>query len=83
MSRSLPLPTGNAVAQRNHRGCGDDARHLFQRSPHVVDGQRVGGDVGNALASALIFGFNLVGADGLDLIQHILFAGHADRHDQD
>ena len=49
---------------------------------HVVDGERVGGDVGDALSPALVFRLNLVGADGLNLVQHILLAGHADGHDQ-
>ena len=49
---------------------------------HVIDGERVGRDVGDALPAALVFGFNLVGADGLNLIQHILLAGHADGYHQ-
>jgi Na+-driven multidrug efflux pump len=36
-----------------------------------------------ALPAALVFRFNLVGADRLDLLQHILLASHADRHHQD
>ena len=58
---------GNAFTQRDHGRSGDDARHLLQRRIHVVDGQRVGGDIGDALAAALVFGLDLVGADGLDL----------------
>ena len=54
-----------------------------QRRVHVVDGERVGRDIGDALAPALVFGLNLVGADRLDLLQHILLAGHADGDDED
>jgi hypothetical protein len=44
----------------------------------IVDGKRVGGDVAHALRPALILRVDQVGPDGLDLVQHILLAGHAD-----
>ena len=79
----LAAAHGNALAQRNHGRGRDDARHLLLRRLKVIDGKRVRRDIGDALASALVLGFNLVGADRLNLVQHILLAGHADGHNQD
>src|SRR5438105_4840134 len=67
----------NAVAQRDHRGCRNNTRHLPYRSLHIINGQRIRSDVGDTLASALIFSFNLICTDSLNLVQHILLTGHA------
>ena len=74
---------GNAFTQRDHGRSGNDAGHFLHGGIHVVNGQRVGGDIGDALAAALVFGLDLVGADGLDLAQHVLLAGHADGYNED
>ena len=57
--------------------------HFLHGGVHVVDGERVGRDIGDALTAALVFRLDLVGADGLDLVQHVLLAGHADGYDED
>ena len=47
---------------------------------NVGNGELIGGNV--PLAAALIFGVDEIGTDGLDLIEHILFAGHPNRDHQ-
>ncbi len=79
----LAAAHGNALPQGNHWRSRDDARHLLLRRLKVIDGERVGSDIGDALAATLVFGFDLVGPDGLNLVQHILLAGHANGHNQD
>ena len=79
----LSSTNGNSFAQRNHGRCGDDAGHVFLRRLHVGEGKWVGRHVGDALAAADVLGINEIGADSLDLVQHVLLAGHADGDYQD
>src|SRR5262249_12925773 len=50
---------------------------------HVIDRERIRGGVGNALRTTLIFGLDQVGANRLNLVEHILLAGHADGDNED
>jgi hypothetical protein len=50
---------------------------LFSYGCEVIDGQGIGGGVGDSLRPAFIFGINLIRADALDEIQDILLAGEA------
>ena len=46
-------------------------------------GERFGSHVGDAFSTADVLRINQVGADGLDLIQHVLLARHSNGDHQD
>ena len=73
----------DAVIERYHRRSMNNARHLRKHGIHVVDCQRVGGDISNALRATFVFRENEVRAYRLDLAQHVLLARHADGDYQD
>ena len=62
-----------------HGRCFFDARHLLLDGSHVVGGEVVGGrHVGGGAGDSGILGPDDVGADVLDLGQHIAFTGECD-----
>ena len=79
----FPSSDGDTVVQSDHGRGSYDARHFLLRRPHVIHGQRIRCGVIDALPSTWVFGVNHVGADGLDLVNHILLASHADGDYQD
>src|SRR5579864_4463871 len=66
----------NAFIQRDPRRSGHDSGYAFQNGVHVIDGQEIGSRV--ALRSTFILGIDHVGADRLNLVEHVLLPGHTD-----
>ena len=82
-SFSLPLPTGTRSESWT---TGEAATMPGTSSLHglqIVDGERVGVGVADVRRAAQIFRPDLVGADGLNLVEDVLPSGHADGDDKD
>ena len=69
---------GHTLIELDDGRCGNDARHVTHGSMHVINGERIRGGVGNALRTTLVFGFDQICADSLNLVQDVLLASHAD-----
>ena len=74
----LAAADGDAFIEGHYRRSVHDSGHLDEHGIHIVYGERVRVDIGDALSAAYVLRENQVGADGLDLIQDVLLAGHAD-----
>ena len=73
---------GDAVGERGDGRGGDDARNDLLDGVEIVDGERVGVGVADVRRAAQILSPDFVGADGLDLVEHELPAGHSDGDDE-
>src|SRR5207247_3600396 len=69
---------GHTLIELNDGRCRHDARHVTHGSVHVINGEWIRGGVGNALRTTLVFGFDQISADGLNLVSYVLLASHAD-----
>src|SRR5215813_15166083 len=61
----------------------NNTRHLLTNSPQIVNGQGVGSGGRDAISAAFVLGVNHIGANGLDEVQNVLLACHADGDHED
>src|SRR5207253_10847531 len=59
---------GHTLIELDDGRYGNDARHVTHGSVHVINGEWIRGGVGNALRTTLVFGFDQICADGLNLV---------------
>ncbi len=74
---------GNSVGELSYRRRGDNTRHFLLNGMEILDSQWIGIGIADVRRAAQVLCPNLIGANGLDLVEHILAAGHPDSDHQD
>ena len=82
MSLCLPPPTLMRSPNATVGEAATTLGNLLANRLHILDRHGIGRGI-DALRSALVVGINHVGADGLQLAQHVLLSGQADGGHQD